>query len=174
MARNKEKKREYDRLYSKKNRARKRRSQRRWREANRDKLRLYNRTAYLKRRHSEKRKKQVRKANKKWRRAYPDKNIVRSHRYRVRKKKNGGDFTHKQLKSLGNKCMCCGLGRRALARLKRSLSVDHVIPIAHGGRNSVNNLQLLCFGKNGCHNLKGTKHTDYRRKNVQADTRRAA
>jgi superfamily II DNA or RNA helicase len=50
----------------------------------------------------------------------------------------------------GNKCRCCGATRK--------LEVDHIIPVTMGGKSTIDNGQLLC---SICHNLKGTKTTNY-------------
>ena len=46
----------------------------------------------------------------------------------------------------GNGCAMCGT--------RRNLTLDHVIPLAHGGSNRIENLQLLC---RGCNKLKGAE-----------------
>ena len=50
-----------------------------------------------------------------------------------------------------NRCACCGE--------EKSLTVDHIIPVSRGGRNSIENIQPLC---RSCNSSKGTKKTNYR------------
>lgn len=52
----------------------------------------------------------------------------------------------KVYKKHGGKCKYCGSRRR--------LEYDHIFPFAHGGKNTVRNLQLLCFK---CNRRKGKK-----------------
>lgn len=55
------------------------------------------------------------------------------------------------LEFYGNKCLQCGTSD--------DLQLDHVIPLARGGRHDYDNVQVLC----GTHNLaKMTSQTDYR------------
>jgi hypothetical protein len=43
-----------------------------------------------------------------------------------------------------------------------SVLAPPVIPLAHQGRNTIDNIQPLCHGKDGCNNRKNVKHVDYR------------
>lgn len=54
-------------------------------------------------------------------------------------------------KWFGNVCLSCDQAK--------SLTVDHVIPIFHGGANTIDNLQPLC---ESCNKSKSIKRTDYR------------
>jgi 5-methylcytosine-specific restriction endonuclease McrA len=64
---------------------------------------------------------------------------IRSAR-RARQKAADGRFTAADIRALETrqkgKCACCGK--------KRKLAVDHIVPLAKGGTNWPNNLQLLC------------------------------
>ena len=51
----------------------------------------------------------------------------------------------------GNVCLCCGSSA--------PLTVDHVIPLARGGTNTIDNIQPLCHA---CNTRKSTRTTDYR------------
>lgn len=79
--------------------------------------------------------------------------IARRERH-LRKLRNGGRYTRAEWNALcdwfGNVCLCCGAN---------SFTVDHVIPSAQGGVNSISNLQPLC---RECNARKFTKTTDYR------------
>jgi hypothetical protein len=55
----------------------------------------------------------------------------------------------------GNECLKCGS--------TELLSIDHIVPLASGGDNSLNNLQTLC---KRCNSSKGNSIKDYRRLNV--------
>ncbi|MFC6603896.1 HNH endonuclease [Ectobacillus funiculus] len=52
-------------------------------------------------------------------------------------------------------CLCCGKERRRGV----SLEIDHILPIAMGGKNAPSNLQTLC---KQCNGLKGVNEIDYR------------
>lgn len=49
------------------------------------------------------------------------------------------------------KCMCCGSSE--------SLSLDHIVPISRGGKNTFQNIQVLC---RRCNSTKSAKTIDYR------------
>jgi len=54
----------------------------------------------------------------------------------------------------GNKCLCC-------KQENLDLTIDHVIPVSRGGRDSIDNIQPLC---RSCNSAKGSKIIDYRSK----------
>lgn len=84
------------------------------------------------------------------------KDRLHAHMRRARKRNNGGSFTLEEWQEIcnkyGNKCLCCG-------RTDVKLFIDHVIPLARGGRNDASNLQPLCHN---CNSQKYAKHIDYR------------
>lgn len=53
------------------------------------------------------------------------------------------------------KCLCCNKERRRGV----SLEIDHILPIAMGGKNTPSNLQTLC---KQCNGIKGVNEIDYR------------
>lgn len=80
-------------------------------------------------------------------------------------------FTNAQwldIKSLyNNSCLCCGRNEEQLLVQGLLLTPDHVVPLAVGGHNTINNIQPLCHGryagsKGGCNQRKRMKHIDYR------------
>jgi len=77
-------------------------------------------------------------------------------RRRARKQQNGGTITaadvHAVLKYYGRACLRCGVTEK--------ICLDHVVPLAHGGKNTAANLQPLC---RSCNSKKGArKVSDYR------------
>ena len=52
----------------------------------------------------------------------------------------------------GRRCLACGFS-------KGILHLDHVVPLAEGGRHDIDNLAPLCIQ---CNRRKGTKTIDYR------------
>lgn len=78
------------------------------------------------------------------------------HIRRARLESVGGSFSDSEWKSLlelyGNRCLCCG-------RIDVPLCADHVVPIAKGGTNTIDNIQPLC---RSCNSRKHTKVVDYR------------
>lgn len=125
---------------------------RRWRETNPEKAREIARKSYIDNKESVSERSKTfyssRVGYSAWKRA----------RRVERIKDNGGTFTMQELKDLfdlfGNQCInpdCEGTDER--------LSVDHVIPIARGGQNNIENIQPLCLT---CNLRKGTQIIDYR------------
>ena len=75
---------------------------------------------------------------------------------------NGGELTVEEwyaiLDFYGHKCLCCG-------RDDVKLTIDHVLPIFHGGKHSADNVQPLC---GPCNSRKKDKHIDYRKEKYHA------
>lgn len=131
-------------------------SQRRWREANAERLAPLVRVQVREWRetHRERYNERMRE----YRRAKPELNRATAQRRRARKQNAEGAFTSTEWRTL-----CERYGRRCLA-CKRpgsecNLTVDHVIPLSKGGNNRIENIQPLC---GPCNATKGTKTTDYR------------
>ena len=97
----------------------------------------------------------VRKAVKKWFSKHPEKHYEYQRNHEARKKSNGGNITTQEWRELcakyGNKCLSCGLVTK--------LELDHVIPLALGGTNTIDNAQPLC---RSCNARKGARYIDYR------------
>jgi 5-methylcytosine-specific restriction endonuclease McrA len=78
---------------------------------------------------------------------------------RARKRQADGSFTPQEWEVLkanyGYTCLRCG---RREPEIK--LEADHVVPLAKGGSNSIENIQPLCIS---CNRSKSTKIIDYRR-----------
>lgn len=74
---------------------------------------------------------------------------------RASKRHNGGSYTSREWLDLcdryENRCLACGSMEK--------LEADHVIPLALGGSNSIDNIQPLCHS---CNAKKYTKTVDYR------------
>lgn len=108
-----------------------------WRERNRDKDRA---------------------ASIRWRKANPDAYRAIQWRRKARMKGNGGEFTMQEWQDLkaryDYRCLRCGASEPEIV-----LTVDHVIPIARGGLNVIENIQPLC---RACNSSKNARATDYR------------
>jgi 5-methylcytosine-specific restriction endonuclease McrA len=78
---------------------------------------------------------------------------------RARIKGNGGTVTTAEIASLKKRqdytCLCCGRREPDI-----ELTHDHVMPLAMGGENTIENSQMLC---RSCNSKKGTKYIDYRK-----------
>lgn len=78
--------------------------------------------------------------------------------FKYYRRKNADVFAMKLRKSgfITNEsvCMCC--------YTKENLEIDHIVAVAIGGKNDVDNIQILC---RKCNVKKGTKIIDYRIKN---------
>lgn len=141
-------------------RARLRITNRKWREANPDKVREYTR------RSRQKNKVKRREYMRDWRLNNPERALELSRRYpkpllnrRVneanrRARKNANQETHTckdvetQLKSQKYRCWWCGCD------IHDSYHVDHLIPLARGGSNNVRNIVISCPK---CNMSKGAK-----------------
>lgn len=69
---------------------------------------------------------------------------------------NGGTFTahdRRRLMARDKCCLRCGT--------TENLSMDHVVPVAKGGKHSISNAQVLC---RSCNSWKHTKIVDFRAK----------
>ena len=89
-----------------------------------------------------------RAADRKWMETHREAHRAKAHKYRT-KKRNGGVYLvlPKELKRLSSQpCAACGTYER--------ISIDHIVPIARGGRHSIGNLQPLCIL---CNSSKGAK-----------------
>lgn len=84
-------------------------------------------------------------------------------RRKARLNGNGGTFTGQEWMALcekfGNRCL--GPGCQVVGQ--ENLTVDHVIPLAKGGRNEISNIQPLCHA---CNVRKSDKVEDYRLQEV--------
>lgn len=98
----------------------------------------------------------VRNANSEWKKNHPESDTVYKQNRRARKNNNGGKFSISEWKELkemyGNQCLSC-------KQNNVPLQPDHVVPLALGGRNSIDNIQPLC---QHCNCTKYTKIIDYR------------
>jgi 5-methylcytosine-specific restriction endonuclease McrA len=86
-----------------------------------------------------------------------DRQVSRA-KYRARARGyEGGHFTVLEWRALveacGGRCLACGVAK------PEDLTVDHVVPLALGGSNIIENIQPLCTVCNG---IKGSEVIDYR------------
>ena len=97
------------------------------------------------------------KQNAEWAKKHPEVGKAKAARRRARKGRTGGSFSAIEWISLckcyGNKCLCC-------RKKKKPLEADHVIPVSKKGSSNISNIQPLC---RSCNAKKGTKITDYRK-----------
>ena len=91
------------------------------------------------------------KAN--WERANPEASRIRSHNYRARKRENGGKLSRgiaaKLFRLQRGKCACCG------EPLGTEYHLDHIMPLALGGSNTDDNIQIL---RSTCNQQKHARH----------------
>lgn len=88
-----------------------------------------------------------------WHRSHPNEMRIYRQNRRARVRQNGGklsqEIASKLLKLQGGKCACCGLP------LGSDYHLDHIMPLALGGSNTDDNIQLL---RSTCNLQKHTKH----------------
>lgn len=87
----------------------------------------------------------------------PDRMVLeKRHAARARKEGRNDRFTDEEFLELcrqaKGRCLFCGL--------RRKLCVDHIIPLAEGGANSVDNIQPLC---QSCNRFKASERWDFRK-----------
>ena len=87
---------------------------------------------------------------------YKKRHCIEQQKRRARKLGKGGDLTIEEwniiCEKYGNRCLACG-------RTDIKLTMDHIIPLALGGRHDMENIQPLCYS---CNCKKFTKIIDYR------------
>ena len=112
---------------------------RRWCAANKDKVAIKNRR--YKTEHAAELAPMARQRAKEWNAAHPEDVTKRAHARRARKKNAPGSHTADELKALiiaQNYQCICGIS------LKSKKHLDHIVPLARGGSNGIENLQYLC------------------------------
>lgn len=127
----------------------------RWKQSNSDRVREYNRIAWqsIDRDALNERRRERRKSN-------PDLYRALEHNYRARKRNAEGVLTAAVIAEVfklhGDSCLACGA--------TENIQIDHVVPLALGGTNLIDNLQPLCIS---CNSSKGARScVDYRRASV--------
>lgn len=101
----------------------------------------------------------VKKDVREWAKANPAKarasNIVRLQRRRARIKAAAGNYSPSDIREMlqrqNGRCAAC------LKDIRKTYSVDHIMPLVRGGSNDPSNLQLLCLS---CNVSKGKMHPD--------------
>ena len=123
---------EYFKQYNERNADRIRARRRIWTEANRERIAA---------------------KNAEWTQNNLDKHRTHQHNRRAKLKANGGtlssDICRVLMAAQMGKCACCK------STLDDKYHLDHIVPIARGGANSDDNVQLLCAT---CNLRKGAKH----------------
>ena len=93
-----------------------------------------------------------------WRRGNPDKARVHYARRRARKRNSTGSYTAQEWETLkdkyGRRCLSCGKAEPSVR-----LIPDHIVPLAKGGSNMIQNIQPLC---SRCNSQKHAKIIDFR------------
>ena len=120
---------------------------RKWQAENREKVMAYQR------KYGGKNKEKIKAAATTWRRNHPEAMRLKELQRRAREKKCGGRLSlglaDKLFKLQRGKCPCCGLP------LGADYHMDHKMPLALGGMNTDDNIQLL---RALCNTQKQAKH----------------
>lgn len=86
--------------------------------------------------------------------------LVFAQRRRARKVAAGGEFTTAEWNALVARHPACPMCRRVWSEIPSNpsggsvITADHVVPLARGGTNDIDNIQPLCYS---CNSKKGTK-----------------
>lgn len=126
---------------------------RRWWVANKEYMQTYRRNYYTVNREKEQ------ANNALWRRNNPILwALIQKTSGHNRRAKLRGAHTHKEWSSLvkttGYKCLACWCGGN-----ENTLHRDHIVSLAHGGANTIDNIQPLCAS---CNHRKRSRSIDYR------------
>ena len=126
-----------------------------WAKANPEKVTMYNqkwrgknkeKVQENKKRYWQKIKSLSGEKAKRWRERRNKNKAVANHKRRASKYKNGGKHTAKDIDSIflhqGGLCNFCGV--KLIRYNKKQYHIDHIIPLARGGSNNPENIQLLC------------------------------
>jgi 5-methylcytosine-specific restriction endonuclease McrA len=97
----------------------------------------------------------TKKYNKKWVSTHREEARAVVRNRDAKKRKSGGKHTGAEIKDLAVKQNHKCANSSCMVSLKGRYHVDHVIPIALGGRNDIGNIQLLCPP---CNRSKSAKH----------------
>lgn len=147
LAENVEKNRETHAKWYAANRERQRENWNAWYTANRDRV-IASSAAYR-----DANRERVRAVSTAWKAANPEADRVHKQNRRSRKRDTGGKLSRgiaeKLLKLQKGKCACCGKS------LGSDYHLDHIMPLALGGMNVDNNIQLL---RAECNRQKHAKH----------------
>lgn len=128
-----------------------------WNNANKERVKINRKKWY------EMQREHILQLQKAWRKANPEKvremNIKKGHNRRAKIQSCGGQLSKGIVATLlerqNGKCACCGV------KLNGEYHLDHIMPLALGGKNADDNVQLLLPK---CNLKKGAKHpVDYMR-----------
>jgi len=106
---------------------------RRWRDKNKERMKQ------LQREWGKDNLERIVAKHRQWLKNNPHKAAEYNHKRRARKLTNGGDLSAKQIMELklsNTECFVCESGEY--------LEIDHIIPLSAGGRNDIDNVQILC------------------------------
>ncbi len=96
----------------------------------------------------------AKRESREWFALHPEKRVVYQQNRQARMRANGGivslDIKDKLMKAQRGRCACCRVDLKTVV-----VNLDHIIPIVLGGKNSDENIQLLC---RTCNNQKYAKH----------------
>lgn len=111
-----------------------------WRAANPKKVKKYSRKYYAA--NLEK----ARKANNKWQKENPEKMAAITRNRKAREKNAVGAHTAEDIQKILNQQggLCNACGKKLIRYRKKQYHVDHIVPLAKGGTNWPDNIQLLC------------------------------
>ncbi len=103
----------------------------------------------------EKNRERVRENVRRYHKQHPEVSAATSRRYNARKAGASGSYTTAEWNNLcarhGFRCLRCDA--------QAKLTVDHIVPLSKGGKNTIDNLQPLC---GPCNSWKRDRAIDYR------------
>jgi hypothetical protein len=115
----------------------------------------------------------ARKRSSDWYKAHPEWSRIKGQNRVAAMRGSGGTYTEAEWQALklryGSICLLCKRTESDILSAGLKLVPDHVMPLARGGTNSIENIQPLCHAyisgtSGGCNNRKHAKHIDYRGK----------
>lgn len=166
---NKDKIKAYNQKYRKENKEKIKEQEKQYKRKKKGKIKLYLKKYYkrnkhiIKKReqkynqeHKEERQRYHSKYDKKYKSEHPEECKINNHKRRARVKGNGDSYTMEEITQLRKetKGICKGWKRKPHYVGDENLEVEHIIAIANGGTNEIENIQLMC---QNCNRRKGKK-----------------
>lgn len=151
----------YNKKWRRENREKLRKRMKKWRQENKEHYKKYcqenkEKLKEYKKRYYQENEDRIKKYHKKYVKEHLKQYNLYCHKRRARKRGNGGSYSAKEIREIRKESegICPGYKTKPHFVGKEKLEIDHIIPLVKGGRNDIENIQLLC---KSCNRKKGIK-----------------